>query len=198
VNTISAASIAAVLLAIALPAARADSPLGITNGVAFEHARRDLPLQIAGVTFGDDDLKVIVVNLTDRKVVQVTVGALLTDETSPAPVTRVGEPCRTSLGRGGALLVVGAHAGFAAVDSYFRGKGMNKRIVSIGIVHVRFADGGEWSLPLDAPGRFERDNDEALQKRVNELSKALRGSDPTGVSLFSKPPQQRGELREIG
>jgi hypothetical protein len=174
----------AVLLSIGLPVA-AQSPKppahvsGETNGFTVEDARGDLPLQIGGATFGSH-LRVILANVTSRKVTEVSVGVLLKDESAPAPVTRVGKVCKTNLGQDQLLLVEGAYAGFPDVDAYFRSKGMSTRIVSVGITRVRFADGTEWSLPIETPGRFDRKGDPDTDKKLKEVPHI-------GFSVLSPP-----------
>ena len=179
-----------VLLAICLQGAGQVPPpgamqAGITNGLTVERPRQDLPLQIAAATFGDA-LRVLFANLGSRKVTEVTLGILLNDPNSAAPVTRMGEPCKANVPPGGLLLVDGPHGGFAAVDAYFRNKGMNMREVSIGVTHVRFADGKEWSLPIETAGRFDREEDPELGERL----KAIELNEKAGpLVLFSHLPR---------
>lgn len=106
---------------------------------------------------------------------------LLKDPGSATPVTRSGELCKAKVPPGGYLLITGVYAGFATVDAYFRGEGMNEREVSLGITHTRFADGAEWNLPIEAAGRFDGDDDPELRKRIEELQ--------VGSPLLLDPPR---------
>ncbi len=52
------------------------------------------------------------------------------------------------------------------VEAAFDAQGIDVGAVSLGIVYVRFEDGGEWSHPLGAKGRFETNRDPALHQRM--------------------------------
>jgi ATP sulfurylase len=41
--------------------------------------------------------------------------------------------------------------------------------VSSGVTQVRFADGSEWTYPLESKGRFEKQEDEKIAQKVHAL-----------------------------
>jgi len=156
----------------------------ITEGLTTGPRRPEFPLQIGGALFGDGDLKMVLVNLTNQDVEQVTVGVLLEDKTAPAPVTRMGKVCLAHVPPNGFLLVTTPNTGYDAAAAYFRTKGITDREVSVGIAQVRFADGTEWSYPLEAQGRFEGDSDPAVMKKMDSLAAKAFGRDSGGHVSF--------------
>jgi hypothetical protein len=132
--------------------------------------RADAPLQIVAAMFSDTMLTVLLVNVSGRPVEEATMGVVLGDRTSPAStVTRTGNACRATVPPDGFLVVKEAHVGFDTADSYFREKGIIERTATIGLIHVRFAGGTEWTYPLEAKGRFDEQLDPALKDRVQAL-----------------------------
>jgi hypothetical protein len=120
--------------------------------------------------FSDTMLTVLLVNVSGRPVEEATMGVVLGDRTSPAStVTRTGNACRATVPPDGFLVVKEAHVGFDTADSYFREKGIIERTATIGLIHVRFAGGTEWTYPLEAKGRFDEQLDPALKDRVQAL-----------------------------
>ena len=86
----------------------------------------------------------------------------------------------------------------AALDS----QGIEVGAVSLGIVYVRFEDGGEWSYPLGAKRRFETERDPALHQGMRwplerldtEISKTVNKRRTTGYLAETEAPN--GGLRE--
>jgi hypothetical protein len=180
------------LLWIALPvvAQKADTAAGKREeslSLRTGPLQPEFPLQIAGAAIlSDTALKVLLVNLTSRRVEQVTVGIMLEDKTSPEPVTRIGKVCNSSVSPGRFLLVKGANTGFDGADAYFRGKGITQKAVAVGITHVRMAGGIEWNLPLEAKGRFEEgEGDKDLERKIEALLRKAFGRH--SVELFFGP-----------
>ena len=129
------------------------------------------PLQIAGAMFSDTTLAVLLVNVSGRPVEEATMGVVLGDGASSAPtVTRTGIACRATVPPDGFLVVKEAHVGFDKADSYFRGKGIVDKEATIGLIHVRFADGSQWTYPLDATGHFDEQVDPTVKERVHALT----------------------------
>jgi hypothetical protein len=145
----------------------------------------EFPLQIAAAAFSETELRVLLVNLTNRQVEQVTVGIMLEDKSSPEPVTRIGKVCNSSVPPGRFLLVKGANTGLDGADAYFRGKGITQKAVAVGITHVRLAGGIEWNLPLEAKGRFEGEGDKDLERKIEALRRKAFGRH--SVELFFNP-----------
>ncbi len=137
-----------------------------------EPRRAEFPVQIAGSAFNETWLELLLVNLSSREVEQVTVGVLLEDKARPAPVTRSGKACITSVPPGGFLLVKQANTGFDGADAYLRSKEIK---VSAGVTQVRFAGGMEWPYPLDAKGRFEGEGDKDIGEKVGALVQKVFG-----------------------
>jgi hypothetical protein len=130
------------------------------------------PLQVAGTNFGDTSLTVLLVNVSGREVRQATMGVVLEDEASVVPpATRTGRPCSATVPPDGFLVVREGNVGFDKAASYFGGKGITKKGAVIGMTHVRFADGSEWTYPLEANGHFDEQVDQAIQERVQSLAK---------------------------
>ena len=130
----------------------------------------DAPLQMTRVMFNDTSLTVLLVNVTDQEVKQVSVGVVLADKSSAvSPVTRIGTVCEATVPPGGFLVVRGANFGFDTAASYFRDKGITEKEATIGVTHVSFASGIEWTYPLEAKGRFEEHVSEALRQKVASL-----------------------------
>ncbi len=183
------------LLWIALPvvAQKADTAAGKREeslSLRTGPLQPEFPLQIAGAAIlSDTELKVLLVNLTSRRVEQVTVGIMLEDKTSPEPVTRIGKVCNSSVPPGRFLLVKGANTGFDGADAYFRGKGITQKAVAVGITHVRLAGGIEWNLPLEAKGRFEGEGDKDLERKIEALLRKAFGRHD--ASIFFDPSPQR-------
>ena len=145
----------------------------------------EFPLQIAAAAFSETELRVLLVNLTNRQVEQVTVGIMLEDKSSPEPVTRIGKVRNSSVPPGRFLLVKGANTGLDGADAYFRGKGITQKAVAVGITHVRLAGGIEWNLPLEAKGRFEGEGDKDLERKIEALRRKAFGRH--SVELFFNP-----------
>ena len=145
----------------------------------------EFPLQIAAAAFSETELRVLLVNLTNRQVEQVTVGIMLEDKSSPEPVTRIGKVCNSSVPPGRFLLVKSANTGLDGADAYFRGKGITQKAVAVGITHVRLAGGIEWNLPLEAKGRFEGEGDKDLERKIEALRRKAFGRH--SVELFFNP-----------
>ena len=149
----------------------------------------EFPLQIAAAAFSETELRVLLVNLTNRQVEQVTVGIMLEDKSSPEPVTRIGKVCNSSVPPGRFLLVKGANTGLDGADAYFRGKGITQKAVAVGITHVRLAGGIEWNFPLEAKGRFEGKTDNGLERKIGALRRKAFGRHD--ASIFFDPSPQR-------
>ena len=159
-------AIALLALSVLVPGATGQTGLmGLTTP-----PRADAPLQIVASMFSDTKLTVLLVNVSGRPVEEATMGVVLGDRTSPAStVTRTGNACRATVPPDGFLVVKEVHVGFDTADSYFREKGIIERTATIGLIHVRFADGAEWTYPLEAKGRFDEQLDAALRDRVQAL-----------------------------
>ena len=159
-------AIALLALSVLVPGATGQTGLmGLTTP-----PRADAPLQIVASMFSDTKLTVLLVNVSGRPVEEATMGVVLGDRTSPAStVTRTGNACRATVPPDGFLVVKEAHVGFDTADSYFREKGIIERTATIGLIHVRFADGAEWTYPLEAKGRFDEQLDPALKDKVHAL-----------------------------
>ena len=178
------------LLSIALPvvAQKADTAAGKREeslSLRTLLPPPEFPLQIAAAAFSETELRVLLVNLTNRQVEQVTVGIMLEDKSSPEPVTRIGKVCNSSVPPGRFLLVKGANTGLDGADAYFRGKGITQKAVAVGITHVRLAGGIEWNLPLEAKGRFEGEGDKDLERKIEALRRKAFGRH--SVELFFNP-----------
>jgi hypothetical protein len=139
----------------------------------------DAPLQIAGAIFNDTSLQVLLVNVSGRSVDQVTMGVVLGDGAAAVPpVTRVGTACSATVPPDGFLVVNQAHVGFDKGPAYFREKGIAKKETTVGVTHVRFTDGTEWTYLLEAKGRFEEKPDQTVTDRVHALvEKHFPGKD---------------------
>ena len=112
----------------------------------------------------------LLANVSCRTVEQTTMGLVLGDGASVVqPVTRIGSACVATVPPDGFFVVNEAHVGFDTADSYFHEKGIIERTATIGLTHVRFADGTEWTYPLEAKGRFDEQLDPALKNRVQAL-----------------------------
>ena len=159
-------AIALVALCVLAPtAAGQNGPTGLAMP-----RRADAPLQIAGAIFGDNDLIVLLVNVSGRQVAEATMGLVLGDGDSASPtVTRSGSPCVATIPPDGFLVVNQAHAGFDKASAFFGENRIANRAATIGIVRVRFADGSEWSYALEANGRFDEKKDQAVVDRVHVL-----------------------------
>jgi hypothetical protein len=106
------------------------------------------PLQIANAFFNDTMLTVLLVNVSGRAVEQTTMGLVLGDRASVVPpVTRTGSACVATVPADGLLVVTAAHNGFDKALAYFREKGILEKAATVGLVHVRSADGSEWAYP---------------------------------------------------
>jgi hypothetical protein len=128
------------------------------------------PLQVAGTFFTDTSLTVLLVNVSAREVKQATMGMVLEDEASVVPpVTRTGRACEATVPPDGFLVVKEGNIGFDTAASYFRSKGITKKGAAIGVTHVRFADGSDWTYPLDAKGHFDEQVDETINQKVQSL-----------------------------
>ena len=149
------------------------------------------PLQEAGAYFDDTVLRVLLVNVSDREVTQALVGLVLEDGSSTVPAkTQSGLVCRANVPPGGFLVVTEAHNGFDRAVSYFREKGITNKKVTSGVTQVRFADGSEWTYPLESKGRFEEQNDEKLEQKVQALTEQRFPDKSMAGALFS-PDQQK-------
>jgi hypothetical protein len=153
-------------------------------------------MQIVEAAFNDTLLQLLIVNLSNREVAQVTVGVLLEDKAQPAPVTRSGKVCVTSVPPGGFLLVRTANTGFEGADAYFRSKGITEKEVSVGVTQVRFAGGMEWTYPLDAKGRFEAEGDKDVGEKVGALVQKVFGRPKSGVFADPAAEQKVSTCRE--
>lgn len=159
-------AIALVTLCVLAPTAAGQNGPGVLS----TPPRADAPLQIAGAVFGDTALTVLLVNVSGRQVEEATMGLVLGDGNLAAPtVTRTGSPCVATIPPDGFLVVNQAHAGFDKAASYFGEKGIANRTATIGLVQVRFADGSEWSYPLEAKGRFDEKKDHAVTDKAHAL-----------------------------
>lgn len=156
----------------------------------------EFPLQVSQAFFNDTQLQVLLVNLTSRQVEQVTVGVLLEDETSPEPVTQLGRVCNTSVPPGGFLLVKTANTGLNGANAYFRSKGIARKVVAVGITQVRLAGGIEWSLPLEAKGRFEGEGDKDLERKIEVLQRKAFGRHNPSIFFDPSPEKTVGICRE--
>jgi hypothetical protein len=132
--------------------------------------RADAPLQIVRTLFSDTRLTVLLANVSGRTVEQTTMGLVLGDGASVVqPVTRIGSACIATVPPDGLLVVTAAHNGFDKADSYFRAKGIIEKQATIGLTRVRFADGTEWTYPLEANGRFDEKTDQAVADKAHAL-----------------------------
>ena len=63
-----------------------------------QHSQPGSPLQSAGVAIGDTELRVMLVNVSDREVTETVVGLVLEDGSSTVPAkTQSGRVCRASV-----------------------------------------------------------------------------------------------------
>jgi hypothetical protein len=132
--------------------------------------RADAPLQIVGTLFNDTMLTVLLANVSGRTIEHTTMGLVLGDGASVVqPMTQIGSACIATVPPDGLLVVTAAHNGFDKADSYFREKGIVEKEATIGLVHVRFADGSAWRYPLAASGRFEEKEDQAVAGKAHAL-----------------------------
>ena len=164
----------AILLAVSLPIpASAASP---TMSHRRLHWQSGSPLQEVSAIFNDTVLMVVLVNVSDREVTQTVVGLVLEDGSSAVQATtQSGRVCRANVLPGGFLAVTEAHNGFDQAASYFRDKGITKKEVTSGVTQVRFADGSEWTYPLERKGRFEEQADDKLGQKIEALTKERFG-----------------------
>lgn len=161
-----------------------------------EPPQTEFPVQIVEAMFGDTLAQLLIVNLSSREVEQVTVGVLLEDKAWPAPVTRSGKACITSVPPEGFLLVKTANTGFDGADAYFRSKGITQKEVSVGVTQVRLAGGMEWTYPLDAKGRFEGEGDKDIGERVGALVQKAFGRPWSGVFVDPSAARKVSTCRE--
>lgn len=144
------------------------------------------PLQPAGFYFTDTVLRVLLVNVSDREVTETVVGLVLEDESSTVqPKTQSGRVCRATVPPGGFLVVTEAHNGYDRAVSYFRDKRITSPMVTVGVTQARFADGSEWTYPLEAKGRFEEQKDEKLEQKVDALIERWFPDKDTYGAIFS-------------
>ncbi len=144
------------------------------------------PLQRANAIFNYTMLRVLLVNVSDREVTQTVVGLVLEDGNSSVPATTLsGRVCQANVPPGGFLIVTEAYNGFDRAVSYFREKGITKRMVTSGVIRVGFADGGEWTYPLESKGRFEEQKDKKLQEKVEALTKERFGDGGSAVAVMN-------------
>lgn len=131
----------------------------------------DAPLQFARAYFDDTQIAVALVNVSERTIEQATLGLVLSDDASQAaPAIRILSPCVASVPPGGGLAVPADHIAFDRVATFFQNQGKTYRAAAIGLTAARFADGTEWTYPLESKGRFEEKKDKAIQDRVSELA----------------------------
>jgi len=124
--------------------------------------------------FNETMLTVLLVNVSDRTVEQTTMGVVLGDRASVVPpVTRTGTACIATVPPDGFLVVKEVHVGFDKGASYFREKDIIEKKATIGLTHVRFADGSEWTYPLDTKGHFDEKVDQAIKDKVQALRQKL-------------------------
>ena len=127
----------------------------------------DAPLQVVNSVFGDTMLTLLLVNTSGRTIEQATISVVLGDQASKAtPVVRTGNACIATVPPNGLLVVTAVHTGFDTAASYYKEKGIVDRAATVGLTHVRFAGGGQWSYPLAAKGRFEEKKDEAVWQKA--------------------------------
>src|ERR1019366_7453766 len=88
-----------------------------------------------------------------------------------------GVRARLRLTPGGFLGVNEADNGFDGAVSYFRDKGIAERGVPVGVTRVRFADGSEWTYPLEMRGHFETQPDDKLTRKIAFLRKKQFGDE---------------------
>jgi hypothetical protein len=62
--------------------------------------------------------------------------------------------------------------------------------VTSGVTQVRFADGSEWTYPLESKGRFEEQKDGELAQKVHALTEQWFPDKGTAGALFS-PDQHK-------
>jgi hypothetical protein len=143
------------------------------------------PLQKAGAVFNETELRVLLVNVSDREVTETVLGLVLEDGAGAVPATtQSGRVCKAKVAPGGFLVVPGADNGFDSAVLYFRDKGITKKEVTVGVTRVRFADGSEWTYPLEAKGHFEVQPGDKLAQRIESLKKKQFGDVyPEGALL---------------
>jgi hypothetical protein len=151
----------------------------------------DSPLQLADAIFNHTMLRVLLVNVSNREVTETMLGLVLEDETGVVPATtQPGRVCKAKVAPGGFLAVTEANNGFDSAVSYFRDKGIAAKQVTVGVTRVRFADGSEWTYPLEAKGHFEKQADDKLDRKIKSLTKSQLGDQPTRV-LFGSGPEEK-------
>jgi hypothetical protein len=144
------------------------------------------PLQKAGALFNETQLRVLLVNVSDREVTETVLGLVLEDGAGAVPATtQSGRVCKAKVAPGGFLAVPGADNGFDSAVLYFRDKGITKKKVTVGVTRVRFADGSEWVYPLEAKGHFDEvQPDDKLAQKIDSLKKKHFGDEnPSGALI---------------
>ena len=130
----------------------------------------DAPLQIVGTVFSDKTLTLLLANTSGRTIEQAAFGVVLGDQASKVtPVVRTGRLCIATVPPDGLLVVTAVHTGFDTAGSYYQEKGIVEKDATVGLTHVRFADGGEWSYPLAVKGRFEEKKDQSVTDRAHAV-----------------------------
>jgi arginine/lysine/ornithine decarboxylase len=172
--------LAAALAALVLPAAAVQPPQKTTvsrlrAGMAV--MQKDSPLQVLGLGSSAEDLAeyVRVMNVSARPIVHVQLG-WTADGCGKAPARLVSlgppqdvliEPGRwTTLGR------QGIHVS-QILDSLGRLDESCGEVI-VGVVEVRFADGGHWRHDLERLGKFEISDSPVLRRRLAAAAEEMR------------------------
>ena len=131
------------------------------------------PLKIIGIGMEkpkDFLSKVWLVNVSDQTVHQYRLGWLVTDREKAGPGTAfLGQAFDTRL-KPSTLEVTGRQgANVSTVLDTVRAKGISNGEVVVGVVSVKFADGSEWSYPLQQQRQFESEYDYNLHLQLTPM-----------------------------
>ncbi|MCX6626201.1 MAG: hypothetical protein NTW28_01040 [Candidatus Solibacter sp.] len=188
----NAISKAATLLAVSLLMQAGAAGQQGSISLSQLRAQPGAPLQFAGGAFGDEMLRVLLVNVSDREVTETVLGLLLEDGAGAVPAaTQSGRVCKAKVAPGGFLVVTEADNGFDRAVSHFRDKAIAGKQVTVGVTRVRFADGSEWTYPLEAKGHFEVQADDKLAQKIKALTKSQFGDKGFSGLFFGDPDLEK-------
>ncbi len=118
------------------------------------------PLWIIATTMNNTDLcaHVSLLNVSNRPILRAQLGWIVADAQNPShAVPFFGTPFDLNLAPAGIEDVGRQGAAVSVVRETMKKLGTTHGVVTVGVVYVRFQDGGEWSYPLAQKRAFPSD-----------------------------------------
>lgn len=145
--------------------------------------QKDSPLQVIGMRTSLEDLaeQLHVANISAKTAVRVQFGWTVDGcGKTPARLVFPGLPMDAVIGPGMWATVGRQGIDPARVRKAAADLGESCAEVTVGVIHVRFADGSEWNYPLEQEKRFQTEQTPEVVRKLAPLAEEMRKKTAPG------------------